>query len=126
MSSDLVAEMQKEHQKWSRSTTFYGTTNVTIRLFLILASALVAADKTVLTVHPVFGKAVPILAIAVTIVTAVDSWLKPRDKWRGFMEDRDDLADLLIRTETTPTTDVDKLREEFGRLRRRHRNKNVY
>ena len=126
MSSDsLLTEMKKEHEKWSRSTVFYGTTNVAFRVFLILASALVAADKTILAIHPVFGTTVPLLAVAVTVVTAIDTWLKPRDKWRGFMEDRDDLADLLIRTQTTPP-DADKLREEFGRLRRRHRNKHVY
>ena len=125
-SNPLLVEMQNERQKWSKSTVFYGATNVAIRLFLIIASGLVAADKTILLVHPVLGKAVPLLAVAVTIVTAIDSWLKPRDKWRGFMEDRDDLADLLIQSETTPTTDANKLREEFGRLRRRHRNKHVY
>ena len=131
MSSDpLLDEMQKEHYKWSRSTVFYGATNVAIRLFLIIASGLVAADKSIFTSDTVLGaKVIPLLAVAVTVVTAIDSWLKPRDKWRGFMEDRDDLADLLIRVQKSPTADMsatDKLRDDFNKLRRRHRNKNVY
>ena len=49
MSTDpLLNEMQKEHDKWARSTVFYGATNVAIRLFLIIASGLVAADKSFL------------------------------------------------------------------------------
>ncbi|HKG61889.1 MAG TPA: hypothetical protein VKB05_19180 [Pyrinomonadaceae bacterium] len=129
MSTDpLLGEMKIEHDKWSRSTVFYGAANVAIRLFLILASALVAADKSILASHPVLGQVIPLLAVAVTVVTAIDSWLKPRDKWRGFMEDRDDLADLLIRGQKTSAdlSTEDKLREDFTRLRRRHRNKNVY
>lgn len=131
MSSDpLLAEMQKEHNKWARSTVFYGTTNVAIRLFLILASGLVAAEKSISTISMGFGtKVIPLLAIAVTVITAIDSWLKPRDKWRGFMEDRDDLADLVIRAQQSPANDIDStdtLSDEFSKLRRRHRHKNVY
>ncbi|HYV11792.1 MAG TPA: hypothetical protein VE980_12885 [Pyrinomonadaceae bacterium] len=129
MSSDpLLTEMQKEHVKWARSTVLYGTVNVAIRLFLILASGLVAADKSISASHPMMGSAIPFLAVAVTVLTAIDSWLKPRDKWRGFMEDRDDLADLLFRGQKTPAdlSTEDKLREDFAKLRRRHRNKNVY
>jgi hypothetical protein len=131
MASDpLLDEMQSEHHKWSRSTVFYGAANVAIRLFLILASGLVAADKSIFEGGSLGGtKVVPILAVAVTVVTAIDSWLKPRDKWRGFMEDRDDLADLVIRVKKSSTSEpasTDKVREDFTKLRRRHRNKNVY
>lgn len=130
MSTDpLITEMKKEHHKWSRSTVLYGGVNVAIRLFLIVASGLVAADKSLLTVTPLIGPVIPYLAVAVTVVTAIDSWLKPRDKWRGFMEDRDDLADILLQlTQPAPnySDSPDSLRKEFTRLRRRHRNKNVY
>ena len=129
-SNPLLTEMQTEHKKWARSTVLYGTTNVAVRLFLIIASGLVAAEKSVFTSTGVIAtKLIPLLAVAVTLVTAIDTWLKPRDKWRGFMEDRDDLADLLIRAQKSSTIDdtyADKLRDEFSKLRRRHRNKNVY
>ncbi len=55
--------------------------------------------------------------------------MKPRDKWRGFMEDRDSLDDLRLRVEARGPADpgaVDTLREEFAALRKRHREKNVY
>ena len=129
MSTDpLLAEMKTEHHKWSRSTVIYGAANVAIRLFLIIGSGLVAADKSILASHPFMGEVIPLLAVGVTVVTAIDSWLKPRDKWRGFMEDRDDLADLLIRVQKPPADSgaEDKLREDFTKLRRRHRHKNVY
>jgi hypothetical protein len=122
--------MESERKKWARSTVTYGTVNVVARIFLILASGIVAAEKNLSDSHSGFlVKWVPLLALAVTVVTAFDSWLKPRDKWRGFMEDRDDLSDLLIRAQNSEAVDAapfDQLREEFGKLRRRHRNKNVY
>jgi hypothetical protein len=129
-SNSLIAEMQDERKKWARSTRIYGALNIAARLFLILASAIVAAEKNLLESYGGFlGRSVPLLAVAVTVVTAFDTWLKPRDKWRGFMEDRDNLSDLLIRAqlpENVEASFLDNLRNEFSRLRRRHRNKNVY
>src|SRR5688572_2722155 len=129
-SSPLIAEMQTERRKWARSTVTYGTVNVVTRVFLILASGIVAAEKNLSDSHSGFlVKWVPLLALGVTVITAFDTWLKPRDKWRGFMEDRDDLSDLLIRSQESAGVNAasfDQLRQEFGELRRRHRNKNVY
>jgi hypothetical protein len=129
----LLSHVQSEFRKWSYSTKIYGTINVVVRLFLIAASSIVAAEKT-LGGSAITGivRWVPALALGVTIITALDAWLKPRDKWRGFMEDRDDIEDLLIRiqaavekTGSGGSADV-LLEEEFSKLRRRHREKNVY
>lgn len=131
MSSDpLLVDMQVERKKWARSTIIYATLNIVFRVLLILISGIVAVQNN-LNGSPIgfLVKWVPILALAVTILTAFDSWIKPRDKWRGFMEDRDDLSDLVIRAQTKSTNTVpalDDIREEFRALRRRHRNKNVY
>jgi hypothetical protein len=129
-SHPLIGEMQTERTKWARSTKLYGAINVIARLFLITASSIVAVEKNLLGSHAGFLVTwVPVLALAVTVVTSIDTWLKPRDKWRGFMEDRDDLTDLLIhaqKTENADATFTDKLAEEFTKLRRRHRTKNVY
>ena len=129
-SHPLIGEMRTEHTKWARSTILYGAINVVARLFLIIASAIVAAEKNLFGSRAEFLLTwIPVLALAVTIVTAIDTWLKPRDKWRGFMEDRDDLSDLLIRAQKSENVDgifFDRLTDEFTRLRRRHRNKNVY
>jgi hypothetical protein len=129
----LVSQVELEHRKWSFSTKVYGTVNVLVRVFLIGASSIVAAEKTLggatASMLTQLAAWVPGMALGVTIVTALDTWLKPREKWRGFMEDRDDMADLLIRARSNAgsggATD-DSLREEFSRLRRRHREKNVY
>jgi hypothetical protein len=126
----LTTEMQDEHRKWARSTRAYGTINPTLRTFLIVASAAVSA-RNALEGSPLSFLVwwVPVLALAITVLTAVDSWLKPRDKWRGFMTDRDDLADLIIQAGFIQSADhasLDKLRAEFSDLRRRHREKNVY
>ncbi|HMF55979.1 MAG TPA: hypothetical protein VK619_06445 [Pyrinomonadaceae bacterium] len=129
-SNPLIAEMQGERRKWARSTVVYGTLNVAARIFLILASSIVSAEKNLIDSSAGFlVKWVPVLALAVTTVTAIDTWLKPRDKWRGFMEDRDALSDLLIRAQKPQiddATNFDKLTGDFSKLRRRHRNKNVY
>ena len=69
------------------------------------------------------------LAIMVSVITAIDTWFKPRDKWRGFMEDRDDLKDLIIRIEGAEPTDVsstDDLRSRLSQLCQRHRENNVF
>src|SRR5215210_4359207 len=125
----LIDEIQGERTKWARSTIVYGTLNVIIRLFLILFSGIVAAGKTLADSFEFSFKWISVIAAAVAILTAIDSWLKPRDKWRGFMEDRDDISDLLISAQASQgddTTTLDKFRNQFKELRRRHRNKNVY
>jgi hypothetical protein len=129
-SHPLIGEMQTERIKWARSTMLYGAISVIARLFLIIASSIVAVEKNLLGSHAGFLVTwVPVLALAVTVVTAIDTWLKPRDKWRGFMEDRDDLTDLLIHAQKIENADAtfsDKLTDEFTKLRRRYRTKNVY
>ena len=131
----LTTEMQKEHKKWARSAILYGTISTSIRVLLILTSTIVAAQNN-LNGSPMefLITWVPVFALTVSILTAIDAWLKPRDKWRGFLEDRDDLGDLVIKAETdnTPSSGntsvayLESLRKEFTELRRRHRDKNVY
>jgi len=99
-------------------------------VFLIIASAVVAGQDALRASVAAFVTGwVPVLALAVTVFTTLDTWMKPRDKWRGFMEDRDALDDLRLRVEARgPATAgaVDTLRDEFTLLRKRHREKNVY
>lgn len=125
----LIREMAREHRRWAFSTRVYGTLYPTIRLFLIVASGLVAAKESLATTFQDFSYWAPPAAVSVTIVTALDTWLKPRDKWRGFMKDRDDLAALRIRAECVQPEDsaaLEKLNAEFAELRRRHREENVW
>lgn len=131
MSMDsLLQDMRHEHTNWIRSTRLYGTLYPLIRIFLIVASGIVAAKA---ALDPVglasLGRMIPLLAVSVTVVTAIDTWLRPRDRWRGFMKDRDDLADLILKAssfDVSETSAFQKLREDFAALRRRHREENVY
>ena len=133
----LSQQMRREYKKWAFSTKVYGTAYVVVRVFLIVASSIVAAKENLVDSSLGFlVRGVPVLALAVTIFTSLDTWMKPRDKWRGFMEDRDELCDIVIRAESaqnsataiqnTETAIADELREEFKKLRARHREKNVY
>ncbi len=90
----LSAEMAREQRKWAFSTKLYGPLYPMFRLYLIVASGLVPAEKSLGSSLQASSALVPLLAVSVTIITALDSWFKPRDKWRGFMKDRDDLAAL--------------------------------
>jgi hypothetical protein len=127
---ELVMEMETERRKWALSTRLYGTINPALRVFLIFTSSIVAVESRLNGSPAEFLVAwVPILALTISVMTAIDSWLKPRDKWRGFMTDRDDLSDLLLRARSVLPDNhatLDRLRIEFTALRRRHREKNVY
>ncbi len=101
----------------------------TIPSFLIAASGLVAAKES-LAQFPLTGVVawIPVLAFAVTIVTSIDTWMRPRDKWRGFMQDRDELMHLIHKTEGRPLEGElrDTVLAALADLRRRHHEKNVY
>ena len=131
MADSLLESVSDELKKWASSTKIYGTSHVTIRLFLIVTSAIVAAQKTLETTIPCITTVAPLLALAVTIVTSIDTWLKPREKWKGFMEDRDALEKLKIQVnaaQANPESQakMDALVEEFDKIRRQHREKNVF
>ena len=123
---ELLTEMERELRKWRLGTKGYGGVYVGIRSSVIVFSALVAAQNNLMgTAVKAIVLWVPVMAVVVTILTAIDSWQKPQVKWRGFMKDRDDLEDLLIRTKDG-REDPEELRKEFADLRRRHREENVY
>jgi len=124
--SALLMSMEKELKKWKISTTVYGFLYVSARTTLIVFSAVVAAQNNLK--GSVIGFAVgwvPLLALAVTIITALDTWQKPQVKWRGFMDDRDSLDSLVIRGRDANESET-KLLQEFEEVRKRHREKNVF
>ena len=130
MPDGLTIEMETEHRKWARGTRVYGTAYPSVRLLLIVASALVSAKDNLLE-SPLSASVswVPVMALVVSIVTAIDTWMKPREKWRGFMRDRDDLADLILRARDLRAEEpggFEEIRRAFGERRRRHHEANVY
>jgi hypothetical protein len=121
----LVKEMDREMRRWRVATFNYGVTYYLGRILLIFASAVVAADQNLGDGHGSWLiRWVPALALAVAVITAVDTWLKPQQKWRGFMESRDALADLRIQADGGMP--ADQVREKFLERRRQHRERNVF
>jgi len=119
--SALLTSMENEFSKWKVSTTWYGVFYGTARTIVIFFSAVVAAQNNLKGSVAGFLVAwVPILALAVTILSAVEAWQEPQLKWRGFMEDRDGLESLIIRCKAGKE-DEDKLLKEFEALRKKHR-----
>jgi hypothetical protein len=87
---DVIDTLERDYRNWRRQTRFYGTLSSIVRISLIVSTALVAAKETLKQyfAHP-DGLFFPTLSVLVAIATALDSWLKPREKWKGFMSDRD-------------------------------------
>ncbi|MFD3400077.1 DUF4231 domain-containing protein [Kribbella sp. NPDC058693] len=120
----LEADMKSELAAWERATKVLGLTYRGLRVFLIIASAIVAAEASLRgSEFAWLAGWTPILALLVAILTAIDTWLKPQQKWRGVMESRDDLKDLLASAEGE--TDRRDIQIRFAALRKRHREANV-
>lgn len=120
----LDADMKSELAAWERATKALGLTYRGLRVFLIIASAIVAAEASLLKSEFAWLAGwTPILALLVAILTAVDTWLRPQQKWRGVMESRDDLKDLLASAEGG--TDRGEIQTRFAALRKKHRETNV-
>ncbi|MFI9803335.1 DUF4231 domain-containing protein [Streptomyces sp. NPDC052301] len=121
----LRRELSRELRRWRVGTNAYGGTYYGLRIVLIVTSAIVAADQNL-------GHAkgswllswIPALSLVVAVTTAVDTWLKPQQKWRGFMESRDALADLLVQAEGG--LPAEEVRARFLELRQRHRERNIF
>lgn len=125
----LRDNMVRERDKWAFSVKVYGTSYVIVRTFLIAASAIVAAQTALSSSNAAEALGwIPVLAVLITIFTALDTWMKPRDKWQGFMRDRDDLEDLLSQLDEAAAGlgQIETIRKEFKSLRQRHREKNVF
>lgn len=121
----LAREMDREMRRWRVATLNYGVTYYLSRILLIAATAVVAADQNLNGGHGSWlTRWVPALALVVAILTAIDTWLKPQQKWRGFMESRDALADLRMQAEDGMSTD--QVRTKFLKLRQQHRERNVF
>ncbi|MFD8813835.1 hypothetical protein ACFV23_20655 [Streptomyces sp. NPDC059627] len=121
----LESEMRRARRNLRIGTFNYGITYFVTRFTLIVTSAIVAADQNL------GGGAVswlvdwvPALSLLVAIGTAFDTWYKPQQKWKGFMESRDALADLLI--QVNQGLSEEEARTKFVDLRSRHRQNNVF
>src|SRR2546429_357414 len=125
---DLIRAAEQDYKGWKNQARFYGTVSSGVRMLLIVSSALVAADKTLTSHLPAGWEALfPSLSVLVAIGTALDAWLKPRDKWKGFLSDRDAANLLLMKARNVDKSDVVKIEaylEEFRLLEQRPIEKN--
>ncbi|MEJ2579070.1 MAG: hypothetical protein P8Z68_08230 [Kineosporiaceae bacterium] len=124
--SDLLADlMRAQRRRWAAATKAYGAFYYVNRVTLLLASAIVAARDALSTgIGDFLVPWVPLLAVSVVVLIAVDMWLKPYQKWRGVMDSRDGLADLLVRR--AGGLPMERTRAEFLALRQRHRERNLF
>lgn len=128
LAEDLTSTINSYTTSWLWMSRFYASISVVLRLALIVASAVLASK--------LFGvdwskddSRGAWLSVLVGIGTAIDSWLKPREKWKGFMAVCERAQDLLMRLRNADPGDavrIDQFREEFQRLLDTHRERNVF
>lgn len=127
MSQDLTRRVLAYIKSWRRMSRVYAFISVFLRGTLIVASAIVAAK---LGLKEAFRDVTFTgLSIVVAAGTALEAWLKPREKWKGFMTDCENAEDLQMRLENTDPADsktIDDLRREFQKILAFHREKNVF
>ncbi|MER6128637.1 DUF4231 domain-containing protein [Streptomyces sp. NPDC001795] len=117
--------MRREQRALSRGTLNYGMTYYVSRITLIVASAIVAAGQNLSRSSAAFLVGwVPALSLLVAVLTALDTWLKPQQKWKGFMESRDTLSDLLVQVDNGLPRE--EARKRFAALRKEHRRQNIF
>jgi hypothetical protein len=97
MSDDLKSIISKYIKAWGRMSRVYAFISVLLRGSLIIASSLVAAR---LGTGKFLGETtLAAFSIYVAAGTGIEAWLKPREKWKGFMTDCENAEDLLVRLE---------------------------
>ncbi|MGA4544243.1 hypothetical protein ACPA54_30075 [Uniformispora flossi] len=121
----LRNEIERTAKTYRIGTFNYGVTYYLSRIFLIVSSSVVAAGNNLAD-----GKAstliawIPALSVAVAAITALDTWLKPQQKWQGFMESRDRLEGLM--SECEAGLPPDQARARLTEIRTEHRSKNIF
>ena len=127
MHEDLESVVPKYIIAWRRMSRVYAFVSVALRGTLIIGSALVAAK---LGSGRFLGDTTAaVLSVYVAAGTGIEAWLKPREKWKGFMADCENAEDLLMRLQNADISDlkeVDTFRTEFQRILCIHREKHVF
>jgi hypothetical protein len=135
MSEDLKAVIQRYVAAWKKMSWLYAFLSIFLRVTLIIASALVAIKVVNVKFYTDEGIRVidlswlPLLSVYVAIATGLEAWLKPREKWKGFMADCESAEDLLMCLENTAASDpkqIDEFRLKFQRILSLHREKTVF
>ena len=127
MQEDLKSVVHEYIIAWQKMSRVYACVSVVLRGTLIIGSALVAVK---LGSNRFLGDTTAaVLSVYVAAGTGIEAWLKPREKWKGFMADCENAEDLLMRLRNADILDlkkVDAFRTEFQRILCIHREKNVF
>ena len=132
MSEDLKKSVSEYIKAWRSMSHFYACVSIALRGTLIITSALVAAkvgSGKGASIQLLSDFWTAVLGVYVAAATALDSWLKPREKWKGFMTDCENAEDLFMCLDNTDSKDgarIDEFRAEFRRIVETHREKNVF
>jgi hypothetical protein len=128
---DLYFRVARYQKIWQKQTRVYAGISISFRVVLILATALEAAQKTAEGVWKFagFNQFFLLLSIVVAVLTALDSWLKPREKWQGFLKVNEDALSILDEVRQAEERDKDalgSLRSRFEAVLENHRQHDVY
>jgi hypothetical protein len=129
LADDLREAVLNDYTSWKNQTIFYNVASDVFRVSLIILTSLVAARTTLTWLDHAHPLLFPLLAVITAVLTALDAWLKPREKWKGFMNDRYAAQLLLMLVKNTDPKDAAKIAayvEELRKLEERHVEKNVY
>jgi hypothetical protein len=115
---DLYFAVKGYWGQWKNQTIFYATLSVVFHGGLIVASAIVAAQKLFEAGSKPSEHSwlFPSLSVMVAVMTGLDGRLKPRVKWNGFMTVRDEARAILDEVSETPQTDGETLKRLRGKL----------
>jgi uncharacterized membrane protein YcjF (UPF0283 family) len=96
------------------------------RIVLIIGSAIVAAKEALVrSQFSAIDDWIPGVAVLVAILAALDTWLRPGQKWRGFMESRDAVEHLQLNLELGELDYANTLKK-LEAIRARHRDRNIF
>lgn len=131
MSQDLATKMSSYVTSWRKMSRVYAAISVVLRGTLIVVSAIVAAKLGLRSLFrdTAFDTTFSVLSVIVAAGTALEAWLKPREKWKGFMTDCENAEHLLMSLENTDPADlkqIDDASQQFQKILAAHREKNVF
>jgi hypothetical protein len=117
---------QAEHQRENARHLSYllATIHITVRVMLIALAGIVAAQNNLLG-SPLksWVRWVPVMSLAVAIVTALDTWLKPGLMWKALVIYTIKIAALRDNLRAVDPSDqqaIEKLHQQFRELEEDH------
>src|SRR5437899_10488392 len=93
---DLSAATENEHGKWTNSARLYASLSRSFQAIIIASGSAALGAKAIESIWGRCERWVPILAVVAGAFTAMESWLRPTQKWKGFLSDRDELDRIRI------------------------------